>query len=297
MMDRLEQVHEIDDLNRRYEGYMQTMSSAVVAPNFTQWGFGMTRAPEDLVKDLRDAIQDGLANGETRLEGKIEVIDSPQEPLFIDRPDLTERVLHELHPYVEAWTGLELTPYTAYGLRLYTNQSALWMHVDKMQTHIVSFILHIDKSEDAEDWPIFIEDFDGDTHEISLTSGDMVFYESSKCNHGRPRRLNGSWYSSIFVHYYPKYGWANVDHHLEGHYAIPLGWSDPVAPEDKKHETLTMEGTSYREKGCPDDWCATKNTIKWSGPGEEGVWIDPKFVKHPLDIHTRSVSVKPVSIQ
>jgi len=73
MMDRLEQVKEIDDLDRRYEGYMQTMSSAAVAPNFTQWGFGMTRAPADLVKDLRDAIQDGLANGETRLEGKIEV--------------------------------------------------------------------------------------------------------------------------------------------------------------------------------------------------------------------------------
>lgn len=59
----------------------------------------------------------------------LQVIDSPQEPLFIDRPDLTERVLRELHPYVEAWTGVELTPYTAYGLRLYTNQSALWMHV------------------------------------------------------------------------------------------------------------------------------------------------------------------------
>jgi hypothetical protein len=29
--------------------------------------------------------------------------------------------------------------------------------VDKSQTHVVSFILHIDKSEDAEDWPIFIE--------------------------------------------------------------------------------------------------------------------------------------------
>ena len=157
MTERLEQVHEIDDLERRYEGYMQTVTPAMVAPNFTELGFGLTRCPEDLIADLRNAIHDGLAAGDARSEGPVEVIDGPQEPLFIDRPDLTARVLHELHPYVEAWAGIEVTPYTAYGLRLYQNESALWMHVDKVQTHILSFILHIDKSDDAEDWPIFIE--------------------------------------------------------------------------------------------------------------------------------------------
>ena len=48
------------------------------------------------------------------------------------------------------------------------------MHVDKMQTHVVSFILHIDSSDDAEPWPIFIEDLQGRTHEVTLTPGDMV---------------------------------------------------------------------------------------------------------------------------
>ena len=43
------------------------------------------------------------------------------------------------------------------------------MHVDKSQTHIVSFILHIDSSEDAEPWPILIEDFHGsEFHAASL---------------------------------------------------------------------------------------------------------------------------------
>jgi len=59
--------------------------------------------------------------------------------------------------------------------------------------HIISFILHIDSSEDAEPWPIFIEDFQGRTHEVILTPGDILFYESSKCFHGRPRPLSGSW--------------------------------------------------------------------------------------------------------
>lgn len=293
MRQRLEQVHEIDDLDRRYEGYMQTVTQAIIAPNFTELGFGMTRAPEDLMVALRMGIRDGLAKGKARSEGKVEVIDGPLNPIMIDRPDLMDRALRELQPFVEAWAGgIELTPVTAYGFRLYQNQSALWMHVDKVQTHILSFILHIDKSEDAVDWPIFIEDFNGNTHEVSLTSGDMVFYESSKCNHGRPRRLNGSWYSSIFVHYYPTHGWANKDHFMEGHYAIPPSWNQPVAPKDKKYVPLTMEGTSFREKECPDDWCRTQNTIKWSGPGEEGVWIDPDFRKHPLDPKSRTVQVE-----
>lgn len=96
-----------------------------MAPNFTELGFGMTRAPEPLMQELRNAIRNGLAEGKARIEGKIEVIDAPENPLFIDRPDLTARVLRELHPYVEAWSGVELIPFTAYGLRLYQNQSAV----------------------------------------------------------------------------------------------------------------------------------------------------------------------------
>jgi hypothetical protein len=31
----------------------------------------------------------------------------------------------------------------------------------------------------------------------------VLLYESSKCFHGRPHKFNGSWYSSIFVHFNP----------------------------------------------------------------------------------------------
>jgi hypothetical protein len=79
---------------------------------------------------------------------------------------------------------------------------------------------------------------------------------------------------------------------METHYAITPHWNAPVLPMDKKHTPLTMEGTSFREKECPDDWCATGKTIKWSGPGEEGFWLDPKFRKHPLDFKSRSVRIE-----
>ena len=51
------------------------------------------------------------------------------------------------------------------------------MHVDRIQTHVISIILHIDSSEDASPWPIYIEDFHGNTHEVILTPGDILFYE------------------------------------------------------------------------------------------------------------------------
>jgi hypothetical protein len=157
-------------------------------------GFGLARAPEDLMVALRKGIREGVEKG-PRLEREIEVIEGDQ-PWFIDRPDLTKRVLKELQHFPETWVGMELEAHRAYGFRLYRNNSRLHMHIDRSQTHIVSFILHIDSSDDAEPWPLVIEDFQGRTHEVILKSGDLLFYESSKCFHGRPHTFKGSWYSS-----------------------------------------------------------------------------------------------------
>ena len=75
------------------------------------------------------------------------------------------KVLNELLPYAEEWSGMKLLPHRAYGFRAYRNESQLLMHIDQVQTDIISYILHIN-SEKAEPWPIFIEDFNGQTHEI-----------------------------------------------------------------------------------------------------------------------------------
>jgi hypothetical protein len=119
--ERFRQVEEIDDADRRYEGYLQTVHAAYLVPNFTEHGFGLARCPDDLTKALQKGIRDGLATA--RYEGAVEVIDAPEQPLFIDRPDLTKRVLEELKDYAEEWSGIELTPFRAYGFRLYQNQS------------------------------------------------------------------------------------------------------------------------------------------------------------------------------
>eukprot|EP00977_Amphora_coffeiformis_P019249 scaffold7087_cov168-Amphora_coffeaeformis.AAC.8 len=315
MKERIGQVTELEgnvSTGIRYEGFMQTLRSAVLAPNFTEHGFGLARCPEDLLAALQEGIHDGLDTA--HFEGEVEPILGPRCK-FISRQDLTRRVLEELKHYAgtsssnawkrddllddfvstihssshylsklvlllqcentETWVGFPLIPFKAYGFRLYQNNSQLLMHVDKMQTHVVSFILHIDSSEDADPWPIFIEDLQGRTHEVTLTPGDMCF-------HGRPKVFNGSWYTSVFVHYYPKFGWAETHHELEAHYVIPPEWNAP-APAEKKYEPLEMIGTSMREPNCPHQWCRTQESIKWSGPGEEGYWIDAEQQKHPFN--------------
>ena len=65
------------------------MTAAITAPNFTENGWGLTRAPQDLVDDLREAIREGLPGASK--ENKINVIEG-QTPLFIQNSKLTRRV-------------------------------------------------------------------------------------------------------------------------------------------------------------------------------------------------------------
>lgn len=271
MDERLQQVAEIDDLERRYEGYMQTVTPALTAPNFTEFGFGLVKAPAELTEALREGVMGAWKEGKARLEHEVEVIEGPQ-CLFVDRKDLTRRVLTELQSYTETWAGMPLTPAIAYGFRIYQNNSVLNMHVDKPQTHVVSMIYHVFSSDDSEPWPILIEDLHGRTHEVILQPGDVLFYESSKCLHGRPKMFNGSAYSSLFIHYYPSTPeWMQTNRHHEGHFAIPQKWAAPMPEEEKVATPLVMLGTSFKEPSCPDAWCRGQNTIKWYGPAKDGV--------------------------
>mmetsp|Transcript_1149 Transcript_1149/g.1195 ORF Transcript_1149/g.1195 Transcript_1149/m.1195 type:complete len:144 (-) Transcript_1149:79-510(-) len=79
------------------------------------------------------------------------------------------------------------------------------MHNDKVDTHVISSILHIDHEYDSEEepWEIQIEDNNGHLHSLPLERGQMLFYESSKALHGRMKKLKGKYYGSIFLHYAP----------------------------------------------------------------------------------------------
>jgi hypothetical protein len=89
MKRRFDQVAAIRNKDSRYEGYLQLINSAAVAPNFTETGWGLSKISNDLLDSMQQGVRDGLPNA--RSEGFVDVIGG-KEPLFVDRPDLTARV-------------------------------------------------------------------------------------------------------------------------------------------------------------------------------------------------------------
>lgn len=190
---------------------------------------------------------------------------------------------------MEAWSGIELTPSVAYGFRLYRNESRLWMHIDQTQTHVLSCIYHIASSENAEPWPLVIEDYAGNTNSVILKPGDILLYESAKNFHGRPTMFIGDWYTSLFVHFYPSDpSWSRKDHDLDSHYAIPEDEWAKTLPS--KYPKLKIVGTSMLEPDCRDYWCHLLNTVKWEGPGEYGQVLTTGGKKYPLVLNAAGMN-------
>ncbi len=80
------------------------------------------------------------------------------------------------------------------------------MHHDRVETHVISSIVHVahQYDDDNHPWPIEIEDHDGNVHAEVLEPGDQLFYESAHNLHGRMSMLKGKYYGAIFLHYKPK---------------------------------------------------------------------------------------------
>jgi hypothetical protein len=293
MKQRMEQISQmpnvidadgIEHAGNRYEGFIQGVTTGIIVQNFTQYGFGITKVANTILMDkLRNAIYTGLPTA--GLERADSIIPGPNQPLLIhDKNNLLNEVVRDLQPYAEEWSKMKLQPYGAYGFRVYRNESQLYMHIDRPQTHVISFILHIASSDDSQPWPLYIEDLQGETHAVTLTSGDLLFYESCKLMHGRPKPLNGSWYSSVFVHYYPADGWSDRKMDLEAHYAVPPIWSQQQ--EQVTIPKLEMVETSITEPECMYQWCAASDnnvTVHyWGGPGEVGFLTTPVLEKVPF---------------
>jgi len=268
---RYQQVAAMENAATKYDAWLLTVGSSIVSHNFTETGWAMTRAPEEAVDLLKTQLHLGLSQATLESAEMCRRMglrfDEENPPVFIENREMNERILKELLWMHEAWSGQELVPAVAYGLRVYQNNSELFMHVDNPNTHIISSILHIDHSEDSKPWPLVVEDFLGNTNEVSMTSGDMVFYESSKLFHGRPRKFDGSWYSSLFLHYYPK-NWdisgAKID---EYHFGIPPTWNNHI-PLPEGIEPAEMFGMGMEEPNCPDSWCNNVMAMKYKGPAK-----------------------------
>ena len=170
---RFRQIALNPDPEDSYDGLQFVVHSALTSPNFTEHGWGLSRAPKHILDVLQEYLQEGLEEMKEYpvYEQDTDVDNDRKQPYFIDIQDIADAIVEDLLPLHEAWTGGELKGHNAYGLRVYREGSKLDMHIDKPLTHIISSILHVGHSEDMESWPIVIEDFHGNTNEVHLQAG------------------------------------------------------------------------------------------------------------------------------
>lgn len=181
-------------------------------PSITPTGFAKIQTPPSVHRALREAYDDRIGGG---FSEPIDDVYLPTGcPDFLDIEDIKYRILDQMQMLHESWSGCELTPAAAYGLRVYRRGHSLIMHTDLPATHVVSSIVHIAHDSD-EPWPLHFVDLEGTEHHIVLEEGETLLYESARCAHGRPTPLNGDAFCSLFLHYTPAgwdtNGWALVE--------------------------------------------------------------------------------------
>jgi hypothetical protein len=183
-----------------------------IVPAITPTGFAKQKAPKKLFDDVLQFFKQ--MEPHQRLETSVgPCINQEEAPTYMVSlsHDLRERIFAEFKPILENWSNLVLKPTSLYGIRKYTHGSVLKMHVDTLDTHVISCIVNVAQDVD-EDWLLEILDHEGNLHKIAMEPGDMVLYESAKALHGRPVSLKGRQYSNFFLHYAPEnmpwsYGW------------------------------------------------------------------------------------------
>lgn len=122
--------------------------------------------------------------------------------LLYQDEEFNQGLLSDLrHPH-EEWSGRPLKKAACYGIRVYQPRSYLLKHVDRARTHVVSSTICVDRRLNKP-WPLYVEDLQGNAHEVSIEPGEMVFFEGARLKHGRPYALDGDYYANIFVHYTP----------------------------------------------------------------------------------------------
>ncbi len=176
-------------------------------PVFTREGFRKDTVPADLMRaisafyaakrptslpEVSDAIGTFIRTQDKR---------APSHMIELDE-SLRSRISADMQPLLQAWAAQPLRMTAVYGIREYQHGAILDMHIDRMETHIVSAILNV-AQEVTSDWPLFIHDHFGRKHAVLLKPGEMLFYESARLRHGRPEPLDGAHFANVFVHAMP----------------------------------------------------------------------------------------------
>jgi len=177
-----------------------------VTRTFTELGFKKGRMPDDVWGSIQTYYYNNK-NHYTREEYRGFVVNWHEvDPQFIGMPwGLKGYWQTRLRELVQNWIGNNITLENTdiYGMRRYQDGARLLTHVDREATHATSLIINVDQRDVREPWKVEIYDHAFRLHEIEMSPGDIVYYESAKCLHGRMKPLQGAYYVNLFTHYRP----------------------------------------------------------------------------------------------
>ena len=198
--------------------YLLCFKQPVLLPKFTQHGYHKVNIPDDVYARLKEFYDTSRARDGVTSEngdGLSAVINSDwvRTGMVQLSDDVRAAVSRALLERMQAWCGCTLQETAFYGIREYYRGNVLRMHVDRVETHVISAILQVDqdlRGDDdtpADDWALVVIDFSGRRHNVTLRPGEMLLYESATLIHGRPRAFKGRRFANCFLHYKPTSDW------------------------------------------------------------------------------------------
>lgn len=154
--------------------------------NYTELGFMKRRLPESVWQLLSNFYETNkhLATEEKWSRGYTYTNhwESPTYMVNVESdlpgsgPELKQKIWDGVRPIIEEWTGHKLHQTSMYGIRIYTNNSILATHVDRIPL-ISSCIINVGQEDMEEPWPIEVYDHAGKAYNVTMEPGDMVLYE------------------------------------------------------------------------------------------------------------------------
>ena len=205
----------VDEKNKSYivkASREKKFSNLQDFPSFTENGFSLIKCPQQtwgLIKESYELLKDKKTN--ENFDGKKDIIiGGTSDIMSFDHLSTVKNLIHEqLLQVHEDWASAPLLKSYIYGIRSYNKGTTLKPHVDRIQTHHISSIIIVDKDlrcgcqnkKYADDWPLDIQGHDGEWYKIYAQPGDMILYESAKCEHGRNENFGGNYFRNFYVHY------------------------------------------------------------------------------------------------
>lgn len=185
---------------------MPNFSTVSDLPKLTPRGFDVVDLPEDIKFLLQEFYHLLIPFAEEELGLEDYVYDNTMTKksyvMNMDRaPHWKSVIENKLKPILSQWINnqYELEFASFYGIRSYVKDLKLVSHIDRIATHHVSGIIIIDR--EGANWPLDIQDHNGNWHKVYAEPGQMILYESAVCKHGREEYFQGEYFRNCFIHY------------------------------------------------------------------------------------------------